>query len=341
MLIFVMMTFLGMTGCDIHEYPAVSKTASHEVQFKFNVQSMFDWENVEEWIYRDSTRSYIPSGTMRYTVRLYPITSNGKTSTEHVQEHILYHDVSDMYGETFTLELLPGKYELMAWADLEIPGTDREFYYDPTSFSEIILTRHQGNTDYRDGFRGTKEVTIYSDMYEREPELIIVEMERPLAKYEVICDDLDKFIEKMIAEALANESGETETDGGETRNIDLADYTVRFYYVGFMPSAYSIFSDRPVDSYTGETFDSYITRLNEKEASLGFDYVFVNGNETYVTIQIGIYDRKGTETSLTEPLKIPLYRNTKTLVKGSFLLQKASGGVSINPEYEGDYNIML
>ncbi len=349
MLISVMMaTLLGMTACDIHEYPAVSETASHEVLFKFNVESMFDCENVEEWIYRDTTRSYIPSGTMRYTVRLYPITSNGKTSTEYVQEYILYHDVADMYGETFTLELLPGKYELMAWADLEIPGTDREFYYDPTNFSEITLARHQGNTDYRDGLRGTKEVTIYSDMYEREPELIIMDMERPLAKYEVISDDLDEFIDKLIASGWAEKNGLVvtegvdETDGSPTKNIDLDELVVKIIYPGYMPSAYSMFSDKPVDATLGNYFESRITQLSETEASLGFDYVFVNGEEGVVTIQIAIHGKNDEKLlSLSSSMNIPISRNVKTIVKGSFMMQDVSGGIDIDTEFDGELDVKI
>ncbi len=347
MLILMMMTsLLGLSSCDIHEYPKVPETAPYEIQLDFNVENMFDWENTLEIMYPDSTKSYTPSGEIRYTIRLYPVSSRGAVSQEYTQEHIIYSPLSDMYGETFTLQLKPGEYELMIWADLEVPGTDGEYYYDPSNFSEVLLARHQGNTDYRDAFRGRTSVTVLSDMYERERETIVVKMERPIAKYEVVTNDLGEFINKLIAEGWAEKCGievteNMEPDGTLTKSIDLDQFTVKFYYVGFMPSAYSLFTDKPVDSQTGVLFESKISGLNEDEASLGFDYVFVNGTDTFVTVQIGVYDNEGTQLSLTEPIDIALKRNQYTILKGSFLMQKASGGVSINPDYDGDYNIPI
>ena len=114
-----------------------------------------------------------------------------------------------------------------------------------------------------------------------------------------------------------------------------------FYYVGFMPNAYSLFTDKPVDSATGVLFESTLNSLSETEASVGFDYVFVNGTESAVTVQIGIYDNEGTQLSLTEPIKVSLRRSHHTIMRGMFLMSETSGGISINPEFDGDYNLVF
>ncbi len=372
----VMLSLLGFSSCDIHEYPSIPETTPYKVQLVLDSESMFEWDILTEWEYKDTTRSYIPEGTMRYIIRLYPASSRSRSANEYVQEHIVYGMSYDMHGETFTLDLKPGKYNMMIWADMEIPGTDCEYYYDAKDFSDIYLARHQGNTDYRDGFRGVQQVEILSDIYEKEPGTIVVEMERPFAKYEIISNDLGEFIEKQLAALLAEEKAEQaekaenaekaktvedpeshegaerfsesvgrlegteglKEDEANTKSVDLNDYKVVIAYPGFMPSAYDMFIDKPVNSLTGISFESTLKQIGPGEASLGFDYIFVNGAESGVTVQIGLYTKDGEQLALTEPMNIVLSRGKKTIVKGSFLMQQASGSIGINPDYDGEYN---
>ncbi len=342
-LILMVAPLLFLTGCDIHEYPTVSPTAEHEVTVEFNVKSMFDWENMTEWEYDGSTKSYVPEGRMRFIFRLYPVDQKSRAAVEHVQEHIVYGDIEQMYGATFTLDLLPGEYDLMAWADLEIPDCEGEFYHDASDFSAITLTRHEGNSHHRDAFRGSKRITVYSDMYEREKEPITIYMERPFAKFEIVTNDLEEFITKQMTAAAAKEAelkGETK-DGTETKSIDLNEYVVKIIYPMYMPNTYNMFTDKPIDSTTGISFESDITQVSATEATLGFDHVFVNGIESLVSVQIAIYDKEGTLLSQTGIMDIPLTRNRHTIVTGSFLIQEASGGVSIDPSFDGEYNIWI
>ena len=96
-----------------------------------------------------------------------------------------------------------------------------------------------------------------------------------------------------------------------------------------------------MDSVTGVTFQSVLRRMDDAQATLGFDYVFVNGKESAVTVRIGIYDDEGTQLSLTEPIEIPLKRNHHTVLRGKFLMSEASGGVTINPNFDGDHNLIF
>ncbi len=309
-----------------YDYHPAEENVSCEVHLKFDVESMFDWDMMEDHIFPDSTRSYEPSGTMRYILRLCPVLPEGRVAGTYVQEHIRYGEISDIYGETFTLDIPSGEYDLMVWADMMIPGSDREFFYDPADFGEITLARHCANTDYRDAFRGVHRVNVLADMYDDNRTVIIVNMARPLAKYEFVTTDLDKFITKALSHS-------------ETKSLE--DYKVVFYYVGFMPSAYSILTDKPVDSSTGVVFESSVSRVSDTEAMLGFDYVFVREEDSAVTVQIGIYDTDGTQMSLTEPVEVPLMRNRHTVIKGAFMTQEASSGVNVNPDYDGEHNLII
>ena len=104
---------------------------------------------------------------------------------------------------------------------------------------------------------------------------------------------------------------------------------------------WSNYTDKPVDSSTGVMFESTLRKLSESEASMGFDYVFVNGKKSAVTVQIGIYDNEGTQLSLTEPIEVPLKRSHHTIMTGMFLMSEASGGVTINPDFDGDHNLIF
>ena len=81
-----------------------------------------------------------------------------------------------------------------------------------------------------------------------------------------------------------------------------------------------------------------MTQLDKNNAELGSDYVFVNGHESSVTVSVEIYDRDGTLLSRSQPISVPLVRNKVTIVRGKFLTVKAEGGVSIDADFDGEYN---
>ena len=178
---------------------------------------------------------------------------------------------------------------------------------------------------------------------EHLPDTLDIAMQRPLAKFEFVTNDVKEFIDKesdRIA-SKANDNESASNDDTPTRTVNIEDYKVVFYYVGFMPDAYSMNTDKPVDSSTGVMFESTLRKLSESEATMGFDYVFVNGKNSAVTVQIGIYDNEGTRLSLTEPIEVPLKRSHHTIMTGMFLMSEASGGVTINPDFDGDHNLIF
>ena len=108
-----------------------------------------------------------------------------------------------------------------------------------------------------------------------------------------------------------------------------------------MPCAYNMNSDKPVDSKLGVSYNSKLDIISEDEASLCFDYMFVNGVQSAVTVQLGLYDKNDRQIALTEPIDVPMKRSHHTLMKGSFLIQQASGGITINPDFDGNHNIEI
>ncbi len=73
---------------------------------------------------------------------------------------------------------------------------------------------------------------------------------------------------------------------------------------------------------------------------MGFDYVFVGDSESVVSIIVEVYDTDGSLLSRTKSIDVPLMKSKLTTVRGKFLTTDASGGVVVNPDYEGDHNIL-
>ena len=329
---YTVMTLLAallLQGCLVHEWPSPPGT----VQVRLILEYDTGMDTTEHGY---GTRAVsIPEGSdIRYIVRAFPLVKGSKASQECAGEFVFSADASMGYDTEMTLELPEGDYSIMVWSDLVDDGSTDDRHYNTEDFSSITLNgeSHPGNTDERDAFRGTGEVTLVSDITERLPDTLHIAMERPLAKYEFIADDLAEFIENQSLMAM-EQSG--------TKSIDLEKYRVVIYYVGFMPDTYSLFTDKPVDSSTGVFFETGLTQISDTEASLGFDYVFVNGQSSAVTVQIGIYGPGGGQVALTDPIEVPISRSTHTVMRGGYLLSEASGGISLNPDFDGDHNLIL
>ncbi len=331
------------TSCDVHEFPDVPETRPLHLRLNFDTH-MTEWlhiyedgGNLVEMGLGDTYDNARESGEIRYVIRTCPETQKSVSSNKYVQQFIFKNDVSEGYDTEFTLDLYPGDYRFMTWADLtEYDGGAS--YYNVNDFMGISLQgTHAGDDDYRDAFRGSDDIHIWDDILEHEADTLNLTMSRPLAKYEFITTDIKSFLFKEQTRVdEANKAG----DMAETK-VNIEDYKVVFYYVGFMPDTYSMFSDKPVDSATGVLFESKLNALNETEASLGFDYVFVNGVESAITVQIGVYDNEGTQIALTNSIQVPLKRSHHTILRGTFLSSKASGGVSVNPDFDGEYNLIF
>jgi hypothetical protein len=83
-------------------------------------------------------------------------------------------------------------------------------------------------------------------------------------------------------------------------------------------------------------------RLSKTEMLLGYDYIFVNGIETTLNIQVEVYDKDNNLMSKSNPVNVPVKRSMLTDVRGEFLTSKATGGVAINPSFDGDdYNVPI
>lgn len=317
------MAVLLLAGCDVHEWPENPETVTFHLKLDYHTDitlwpHLYDNGNMTELGIGPDTASVRSNGTMRYVIKAY----NMGICT---YEYIIYKNMADGYNNELTINLPAGNYNIMVWSDMQ-QNVAQPYFYNCSNFAEIALTgKYQGNNNWRDAFSGKGNINLVAECQNRLPDTLSISMERQLAKYEFITTDVMDFVKEETATADAS--------------MDLDNYTIEFRYVGFLPSAYSLFTGKNTDATTGVVFSSKIKDLSDSTALLGFDYVFANSNDQTVTLQLLIYDNNGRYLSVSEPIKVPLRRNYLTTVTGKFLTSMAKGGVIVNPYFDGNYNI--
>ncbi len=317
---------LLLSACDVHEWPDTPEYVKLHLRLKYETDMtrwdhMYDGKSVVDLGFGETYDNHQGSGKIRYVVRTYPVSEKQRTIQDYVQEFVFTKDIADGYDHEVTLDVLSGKYNVMIWSDL-VKSSEDDYFYNIDSFTEIMLQGdHKGNTDHRDVFCAKSIMTLSIDAVSQTHITINVIMKRPIAKFEIISNDLLEFVERQ--------------------GRDLNRYKAKIQYVGYMPDTYSLFADRPVSSSTGGIFESTFTKLTDTEVSIGFDYVFVSDIGTTVTVKIGIYDDEDHLISLSDPITLPVKPDHHTLLIGRFLTQDTSSGVDIDTSWSGDYNIKL
>lgn len=243
---------------------------------------------------------------------------------------------------TTDISLPAGDYDLWAWSDYADGDSQKSLFFNSEDFTSIWYPDpYNGNNELRDAFRGAVTFTIENTFdagYHKDVEL---QMERPLARYEFISTDLAEFLENEISRGEQNAASQGRSAPSRVEDIPLESYRVKMIYTGYMPSEFNNFINKPVNSKLGMSYDAKITRLNDNEARLGFDYVMVNGHESSIPVAMEVYDPEGTLIGRSNPVDVPTKRSQVTVVRGKFLTSKATGGVGINPDFNGDYNIEI
>ena len=337
---------LCITSCAVHEWPEPSP-ADVIVNLDFDTQlPQYKVLNEEGTRASHDGRDY----DIRYTIAAYRLLQDGSYAEEPFLLKVFSRDEIEELNATFRFSIDEGSYRFYVWTDFVLAGTQSDYFYNTTNFRRISLQgAHEGNNDFRDAFSGSADLKVIRRGSRETPSTATVQMRRPLAKFEFITTDLQEFITKTIEAMIRKEEAEAAAKAGETKSegdtktpvVDLEKYTVVFFYSGYMPNAYNMMEGKPCDSATGVKFSSAISAIDNHDARLGFDYVFVNGEESSVMVTVALYDEEGTQLSISRQIEVPIKRSMLTTVRGSFLMQNTGGGVAIDPGFEDEFNIYI
>lgn len=233
------------------------------------------------------------------------------------------------YDTEFELELDPDEsYTIAVWSQFR-DSDQSGYFYDPSDFHSIglISDNYRGNTDFRDGFSAT---AIIETTGKNPQEPVVMNMTRPMGKFELITVDLSEFLER-----------ETWRRGLATR-ASADEYHVQISFPMYYPNSYSAIDDRLENSVSGVSFMTRMTVTGTSEASLGYEYVLINDiPDAGVQMRVDIFDPSYTHVAGSTMLTVPLRRDCHTILKGTFLLVEGDGGIGIDPGFNGDHNITI
>ncbi len=333
----VALVLLSLSACNVHEWPEAEAKAQIKLNFDFNT-------DIDEYltIYADQGRaSRSPEDyDVRYVVKAHLYVNDEDYIEEPYAQWTFTRDDVDDLNTSTTIELEPAKYKIMVWTDFVPQGTAEDKFYNPSKFNHINMTaEYDGNNDFRDAFMGVQDLEVdFSNLsYNNQLESTVI-MNRPLAKYYFVTTDVEEFASRYF------EQHSTKGDPSAIIGPDQIDYSklrIKFNYTGYLPCVFNMHTNRPIDSMTGVTFESDITDISGNEATLGFDYILVNGRESSVAVSVALIDTDGTVISMSSTINVPLVRGKYTIVKGKFFTQNEQSGVGINPDFDGDHNIII
>lgn len=336
-MIIVAIMSISFMSCNVHEWP--DEEASVNVRLNLDFNTFMD-----EYLtmYADLGRaSRAPEDyDVRYIIKAHLYISDDEYLPTAFTEFRFTRDEVESLNCSRDITLAPGKYKIMVWTDFVEQDTDTDKFYAPDNFSHISMTgEYDGNNDFRDAFVGDVDLNIgFTDLSHSSVVEETVYMERPLAKYYFITTDVEEFASRYF-EMHGLKSLPSAIVGPE--QIDYDKLSLKFSYTGYLPCVFNMHTNRPIDSMTGVTFDSKISDISGSEATLGFDYVLVNGEESSVSVEVALYDTDGSVISMSGTINVPLVRGKYTIVKGKFFTQNQSGGVGIDPSFDGEWNVWI
>lgn len=264
-----------------------------------------------------------PEGELHVYVKVFPTSDPSRCIAEQTFIRELN---GSSYDTDFDIEVEGYEvYDIVVWSHLLAPSQDTPFY-DASNFNKVQLIpeNYRGNTDYRDGFRGRIRVDAATEINGK----YVVRMKRPKGKFELVTTDLSEFLDR-----------ETEVRRLASR-ARPEDYRVIISFPMYYPSSYSAMDDRLENASTGVSFETRMTVTGESEASLGFEYVMLNNTmDNGVQTSVSVYRLDGTRVASSSVFTIPMRRDYHTLLRGAFLTMEGSGGVGIDPGFNGDHNI--
>ena len=341
-----------MTSC-VHQFPE-ERPADVTIKLTFDRALPY----YETRIFPDETKSAVSmisdvdlfqqnftdhrSYDVRYIIEAYPVLGNGSISRDPAKRWTFTEDNAlNLNDMTFLLSIGEGQYEFRAWADFVKQGTTVDYFYKTDDWKDGIRlyhnNGHHGNTDWRDAFAGKVVVDVIRYGSIAEPSSGVIQMARPLGKYIFVTNDLDDFTTKV----MRTKAEEAEKVGAtKVPEFNIDDYTLTIAYTGFMPSSYSMVTDRANDSEVNVRFTSKLTQIDANMAIMGFDYVLANPEsttQTNVIMGIELRDKDGTVLASHNSVKVPLKRSYYTIIEGRFLMQESSGGISLNPDFDGEF----
>lgn len=229
-----------------------------------------------------------------------------------------------------------GTYRLAAFASCVKDEHGNGSAYDFSDLGNIRFANEEyvGATDLKECYDLRMEIDLpYEDWFAKDT--VTATLESPVGRVEVISEDAADFITKTF-----NQEGGmgTKADNEEFWQA----YGARWDYALYFPTRYDVYTGVPIDSELGIRFTSDVIQLTDTEVLMGYDYAFVNGDATKVNITVSLTDRQtGEILNSYSGLSAEIHKGRTTVIRGEFLTASQGSGIGIDPEFDGDIDIVL
>ena len=330
-----------MAACTLHEEPELTADGELGVDpTEVNVEVNLTLDlNLPEQGNEENSSARVSANTdylHRFIVEAY-------LNRQPVARQVFVESITDRTHLSLpvSMKLHARSYQLVVWKDYVSAETPQEdLHYNTQSLVPVIPNRasHTGNTEYKDVFVGTTslDLTAYADQWGAVVEQDVT-LQRPVARYELIATDVDKFLQRI---ADGEVSGER--------------FTARIKYSGYLPVGYNVLDDVPKHSLMYMQYNTSFDVPEEgtDELRVGFDYVFVsNEGSASVPMEIEIVNEENV-TVANSVLNVPLERGKNTVWTGEFLTGDDQGGqgggdepgededgIGIDPDYDNETDL--
>lgn len=330
-----------MAACTLHEEPELTADGELGVDpTEVNVEVNLTLDlNLPEQGNEENSSARVSANTdylHRFIVEAY-------FNRQPVARQVFVENITDRTHLSLpvSMKLHARSYQLVVWKDYVSAETPQEdLHYNTQSLVPVIPNRasHTGNTEYKDVFVGTTslDLTAYADQWGAVVEQDVA-LQRPVARYELIATDVDKFLQRI---ADGEVSGER--------------FTARIKYSGYLPVGYNVLDDVPKHSLMYMQYNTSFDVPEEgtDELRVGFDYVFVsNEGSASVPMEIEIVNENNV-TVANSVLNVPLERGKNTVWTGEFLTGDDQGGqgggdepgededgIGIDPDYDNETDL--
>ena len=332
---------LLMTGCDatVMEYPEGEGVDPTLVQAELSLTvdptiELYSHSKAESADRDDSHH-------VRWIVEVFRDEIEG----DPVERRVLCCDEAEdgRHAINTSLALHAARYRVVAWAEYVDRGSTEDKYYTVNSLSSICIPEpkdYVGDEEHKDTYVGHKEFDLrgFRDRWNETAECAMT-LERPMAQIEFITTDVDKFlyglsergskIRRAVADNLLGSSP------------DLSSIQVTVEYDCYFPSSFNAYTNKPNDACLGMSFGCCMTPLSDKEAHLAGDYIFVNGTESAVTVNLILRDGEGNLLNRAEGIRVPIERGKLTVIRDEFLTSGYAPGIGIDPGFDGEIDIVI
>lgn len=276
--------------------------------------------------------------SLRCIIDLYRVVDS---HSEFVERRVQYVNMNDYSIPAAQFTVNAEEYKVLIWCDyVKSSALDESLCYNTDDLKNILYNDIEvQDNNMKDAFTAMTNVnlrdykSILTGVYDIHEHLTL---ERPNGFMKCVTTDIKEF----------------------AGNNDVDEITCVMSYVQYVAAGYSVEEQKPNYFEIERTFTSTVSTKDfsaNGELVVCYDYVFVNGKQTNVKINMAFYNGRlsliddqlvkddGTIVPFEEcitswsGISVPLKKNMETIVSGRLLTTSFDpGGIGINPGFEDE-----